>query len=46
MPKDYWIVRVGIADQEKYQAYIAANVEPLKKYGARFLVRGGKFENR
>jgi uncharacterized protein (DUF1330 family) len=45
MPKGYWIVRVDITDQEKYKAYIAANAEPLKKYGARFLVRGGRFEN-
>ena len=45
MPKGYWIGRVDIADQEKYKAYIAANAEPLKKYGARFLVRAGRFEN-
>jgi uncharacterized protein (DUF1330 family) len=45
MPKRYWIVRVDITDQEKYKSYIAANAEPLKKYGARFLVRGGPFEN-
>lgn len=45
MPKGYWIVRVDIADPEKYKAYIAANAEPLKKYGARFLVRAGRFEN-
>jgi uncharacterized protein (DUF1330 family) len=45
MAKGYWIVRVDIADQEKYKAYIAANAEPLKKYGARFLVRAGRFEN-
>jgi uncharacterized protein (DUF1330 family) len=45
MPKGYWIVRVDIADPEKYKAYIAANAEPLRKYGARFLVRGGAFEN-
>ncbi len=44
MPKGYWIVRVDVADQEKYKAYIAANAAPLKQYGARFLVRGGKFE--
>ena len=23
MPKGYWIVRVDVADQEKYKAYIA-----------------------
>jgi uncharacterized protein (DUF1330 family) len=45
MPKGYWIVRVDIADQEKYKAYIAANAKPLKTHGARFLVRAGRFEN-
>ena len=45
MPKGYWIVRVDVADQEKYKAYIAANAVPFKKYGARFLVRAGRFEN-
>jgi uncharacterized protein (DUF1330 family) len=45
MPKGYWIVRVDIADEQKYRAYIAANAEPLKKYGARFLVRAGRYEN-
>ena len=45
MPKGYWIVRVDIADSEKYKAYVAANGPPLKKYGARFLVRAGPFEN-
>jgi uncharacterized protein (DUF1330 family) len=44
MPKGYWIVRVDVADQEKYKAYVAANAAPLKQYGARFLVRGGRFE--
>ncbi|MEP6997360.1 MAG: DUF1330 domain-containing protein [Betaproteobacteria bacterium] len=45
MSKGYWIVRVDVADQEKYKAYIAANAEPLKKHGGRFLVRAGRFEN-
>src|SRR5260221_14550431 len=45
MPNGYWIVRVDVDDMEKYKAYIAANAEPLRKYGARFVVRGGKFEN-
>ena len=44
MPKGYWIVRGDVADQERYEAYIAANAEPLKKYGAQFLVRAGRFE--
>jgi len=45
MAKGYWIVRVDIADAEKYKAYVAANSAPLAKYGARFLVRAGRFEN-
>ena len=45
MPKGYWIARVDVTDQEKYKDYIAANAEPLGKYGARFLVRAGRFEN-
>jgi uncharacterized protein (DUF1330 family) len=44
MAKGYWIVRVDIADFEKYKAYIAANAAPLKRHGARFLVRAGKYE--
>ncbi len=45
MPKGYWIVRVDITDQEKYKAYVAANAVPFRKFGARFLVRAGRFEN-
>jgi uncharacterized protein (DUF1330 family) len=45
MPNGYWIARVDVTDPERYKAYIAANAQPLKKYGARFLVRSGRFEN-
>ena len=44
MPKGYWIVRMDVRDPEKYKEYAVANAIPFKKYGARFLVRGGKFE--
>ncbi|HEY7141781.1 MAG TPA: DUF1330 domain-containing protein [Methylomirabilota bacterium] len=44
MAKGYWIVRIDISDPEKYKDYVAANAEPLRKHGARFLVRGGRFE--
>jgi uncharacterized protein (DUF1330 family) len=43
MSKGYWIVRVDIADPEQYKVYVAANAEPLKTHGGRFLVRGGAF---
>ena len=45
MAKGYWIARVDVADSEKYKAYVAANAEPFSKFGGRFLVRGGNFEN-
>jgi uncharacterized protein (DUF1330 family) len=44
MPKGYWIARVDVSDQTKYDRYRAANAEAFRKYGARFLVRGGTFE--
>jgi uncharacterized protein (DUF1330 family) len=45
MSKGYWIVRVDIADAERYKAYVAANAPPLARFGARFLVRAGRFES-
>jgi uncharacterized protein (DUF1330 family) len=44
MAKGYWIVRLDVSDPDGYQAYVAANAEAFRKFGARFLVRGGKFE--
>lgn len=44
MAKGYWIVHVDIQDLEKFKAYILANVEPMKKYGARYLARAGTYE--
>jgi uncharacterized protein (DUF1330 family) len=44
MSKGYWIAQVDVADTEKYKAYIQANTMPLKKFGAKFLVRAGRFE--
>jgi uncharacterized protein (DUF1330 family) len=44
MSKGYWLVRIDITDQAKYAAYQAVVAPPLKKYGGRFLVRGGTFE--
>jgi uncharacterized protein (DUF1330 family) len=44
MPKGYWIGRVDVANPDGYKAYVAANAEPIRKHGGRFLVRGGQFE--
>ncbi len=45
MPKGYWIGRVDVADLEQYKSYMQANAKAFKKFGAKFLVRAGRFEN-
>lgn len=45
MTKGYWMVHVDIDDSEPFKAYVAANNEVFKKYGARFLARAGTFES-
>ncbi len=44
MPKGYWIARMDTTNPERYKEYAVANGKAFKKYGARFLVRAGKFE--
>ncbi len=44
--KGYWIVRVSVADADRYPDYLAAAKPAFEAFGARFLVRGGKFEAR
>ena len=44
MAKGYWVVHVDVSDPEAYKAYVAANAVAFRKYGAKFLVRGGKNE--
>ncbi|MDE2577673.1 MAG: DUF1330 domain-containing protein [Hyphomicrobiales bacterium] len=44
MAKGYWIVHVDVSNPDAYGAYVKANAAAFSKYGARFLVRGGKFE--
>ena len=43
MAKGYWIARVDVHNDEGYKAYAAANPAIFKKFGGRFVVRGGKF---
>src|SRR5688572_14953240 len=45
MAKGYWVGRVDVKDPETYKDYIAANAAAFRKFGARFIVRGGRFEN-
>ncbi len=44
MAKGYWVAHVTVTDPDNYPKYVAANAAAFEKYGARFLVRGGRFE--
>jgi uncharacterized protein (DUF1330 family) len=44
MAKGYWIAHVDVADLDGYKTYVAANAEAFRKYGAKFLTRGGPHE--
>jgi len=44
MAKGYWIARIDVTDPEGYKEYVAANAVAFQKFGARFIVRGGRFE--
>ena len=42
MPKAYWVAHVDVDDLATYENYKAANAVAFSKYGAKFIVRGGK----
>lgn len=42
MAKGYWIARVDVQDPERYKDYVTTAAPALQRFGARFLVRGGK----
>ncbi|MBX3609247.1 MAG: DUF1330 domain-containing protein [Hydrogenophaga sp.] len=44
MTKAYWIARGEVHDMEQYKKYLQANAEPFRQFGAKFLVRGGRYE--
>jgi uncharacterized protein (DUF1330 family) len=44
MAKGYWIARVDVHNEDGYKPYALANPAIFKKFGGRFVVRGGKFE--
>jgi len=43
MAKGYWIARVDVHNEDGYKPYAAANAAIFRKFGGRFVVRGGKF---
>ena len=42
MPKAYWVAHVDVDDPATYENYKVANAVAFSKYGAKFIVRGGK----
>lgn len=44
MAKAYWIASVAVADPDKYKGYAESAPEAFKKFGAKYLARGGKFK--
>ena len=44
MAKGYWIARVEVSNEDGYKPYAGANPAIFKKFNARFVVRGGKYE--
>jgi uncharacterized protein (DUF1330 family) len=44
MAKGYWIVLADVNDPEGYKQYISESGQVFRKFGARFLARGGKSE--
>ncbi|HMA58404.1 MAG TPA: DUF1330 domain-containing protein [Pseudolabrys sp.] len=44
MAKGYWIGRVDVRNDEGYKPYAAGNQAIFKKFGGRYVFRGGKFE--
>ena len=40
--KGYWIVRVSVTNPDAYPEYLTAAKPAFEKYGANFVVRGGK----
>lgn len=42
--RGYWIAHVQVTDPEIYQTYVESLKTPFEKFNARFLVRGGAFE--
>jgi uncharacterized protein (DUF1330 family) len=42
--KAYWIARVDVSNEDGFKPYAAANAAIFKKFGGRYVVRGGKFD--
>ena len=44
MAKGYWVASVTVTDEQHYPEYLQAGAPVYEKYGAKFMVRGGRCE--
>jgi uncharacterized protein (DUF1330 family) len=44
MAKGYWLAQIDVTGPEGYKGYVAANQVAFRKFGARYLVRAGRYE--
>jgi len=44
MAKGYWIAHVKVEDAERYKLYVEGAKPAFERFGAKFLARGGPFE--
>jgi uncharacterized protein (DUF1330 family) len=44
MAKGYWIAHVDVSNEQGFKPYADANQAIFKKFGGRYVVRGGKFD--
>jgi uncharacterized protein (DUF1330 family) len=44
MAKGYWIANVDVRNADGYKEYVAALPDILRKFGGRYVTRGGKTE--
>jgi uncharacterized protein (DUF1330 family) len=44
MAKGYWLAQVDVTDPEGFKTYVAANQAAFHKYGARYVIRAGRYE--
>jgi uncharacterized protein (DUF1330 family) len=44
MAKGYWIARVDVQNEDGFKPYAEANGPIFKKFGGRYVVRGGQYE--
>lgn len=46
MAKGYWVAHVDVKNEPGFQPYADANAAIFKKFGGRYVVRGGKYEGK